>query len=745
MYRYYHILFALFVTFSSVAQTQVGSILQGYIRSDGRPIPFVNIALIGTTRGIVSDSLGQYKITGISAGTYIIRSSGIGYRSYETTISFAENERKSLNINLEAEESSLNEVIITGTMRETFTTQSPVPVEVFTPAFFRKNPTPSLFEALQNVNGVRPQLNCNVCNTGDIHINGMEGPYTMVLIDGMPIVSALSTVYGLNGIPNSLIERVEIVKGAASSLYGSEAVGGLINVITKNPNKAPKISTDLMATSYGEYNADLGLLTQHKKMRALTGINYFNFSKIHDKNNDNFTDITLQKRISVFEKLSWERKENRTANLAFRYLYEDRWGGEKQWTRALRRSDSIYAESVYTQRWELIGNHQLPVANEKITLNYSLNRHEQNAVYGLNSYNALQQIGFGQFVWEKPYLNHNLLLGSALRFTEYNDNTAATPQRQHTWLPGIFVQDELTLNARHVLLGGLRYDYNSQHGHVLTPRAAWKFANNDYIFRLNIGKGFRVVNLFTEDHAALTGAREVVVRNHLRPEQSWNTNANLQRTFTMSKGYFNAEASLFYTYFSNRIVPDYTSNVNQIIYDNLDGYAVSRGLTFNGEFNYEQRLRGNIGFTLMDVFQRQKNAQSGDYEKISQVQAAPFSGTFGISYTYDPWGITLDWTGNFYSQMPLPTLPNDFRPSHSPWFSLQNIQCTKKFANGLAIYGGAKNLLNFVPKNPLMRPFDPFDKTININNPNGYSFDTAYNYAPLQGIRGFLGLRYALY
>jgi outer membrane receptor for ferrienterochelin and colicins len=104
--------------------------------------------------------------------------------------------------------------------------QSPVPVEVYTPRFFRKNPTPSLFAAMENVNGVRPQLNCSVCNTGDIHINGMEGPYTMVLIDGMPIVSGLSTVYGLNGIPNTLIDRVEIVKGPASTLYGSEAVGG---------------------------------------------------------------------------------------------------------------------------------------------------------------------------------------------------------------------------------------------------------------------------------------------------------------------------------------------------------------------------------------------------------------------------------------------------------------------------------------------------------------------------------------
>ena len=90
-----------------------------------------------------------------------------------------------------------------------------------------------------------------MCNTGDIHINGLEGPYTLVLIDGMPIVSGLGTVYGLSGIPNSLIEQIEIVKGPASSLYGSEAVGGLINIITKNTINAPIFSADAFATGWG--------------------------------------------------------------------------------------------------------------------------------------------------------------------------------------------------------------------------------------------------------------------------------------------------------------------------------------------------------------------------------------------------------------------------------------------------------------------------------------------------------------
>ena len=95
-------------------------------------------------------------------------------------------------------------------------------------------------------------MNCSICNTGDIRIQGLEGPYTMVLIDGMPIVSGLGTVYGLNGIPSALIERMEVVKGAASTLYGSEAVGGLINVITKSSDDAPALSADVFGTTWGK-------------------------------------------------------------------------------------------------------------------------------------------------------------------------------------------------------------------------------------------------------------------------------------------------------------------------------------------------------------------------------------------------------------------------------------------------------------------------------------------------------------
>jgi outer membrane receptor for ferrienterochelin and colicins len=146
------------------------------------------------------------------------------------------------------------------------------------------------------------------------------------------------------------------------------------------------------------------------------------------------------------------------------------------------------------------------------------------------------------------------------------------------------------------------------------------------------------------------------------------------------------------------------------------------------------------GGTYMDVSIKEKNP-NGNVVKEKQIQTPDFTGTWTVSYTFPKWNITLDYTGNVTGPMRLPVVPNDYRPEYSPWFSIQNLQVTKRFKSGLEIYGGLKNLLNYIPGDPILRPFDPFDKNIDIDNPNGFTFDPTYNFAPMQGIRGFLGFR----
>ncbi|RCW93456.1 TonB-dependent receptor [Winogradskyella arenosi] len=734
---------------SATAQTTYK--IQGKVFSEGAPLPYANIYIENSIKGSTTNSEGVFTLQDLQPGTYTIAASFTGFKLQKKTITI-QNKDQNLVFNL-IESDALSEVIVTGTLKAVSRLESAVPVEVYSTTFLKKNPTPNIFEALQNVNGVRPQLNCNVCNTGDIHINGLEGPYTLVLIDGMPIVSGLSTVYGLSGIPNSLIEQIEIVKGPASSLYGSEAVGGLINIITKHPDNVPHFFADTFLTGWGELNLDAGFKAKvGEKASVLVGTNYFRFNERIDNNNDNFTDLTLQDRISVFQKWDFKRAHNRKFSVAGRYFYEDRWGGELQWNKNFRGGDEVYGESIYTSRFELLGNYQLPLS-EKVNFQFSYSDHDQNSVYGNTPYIAQQRIGYGQFIWDKTLSNHDFLVGAALRYNYYNDNTTATTIADETTIPSVFVQDEITLHSKQSLLLGTRLDYDSRHGTIFTPRLAYKFKPTDTdIIRLNAGTGFRVVNLFTEEHAALTGARDVVIEETLNPEKSFNLTLNYLKKLYLKNGmYFTFDTSAWYTHFTNAIIPDYDSNPNLIIYDNLDGYSTSKGFSFNVDAVFASGIKASIGGTHQDVSQTENDITT------RQILTERFSGVWSFSYKHYPTHLTLDYTGSLYGPMRLPLLSDlDPRQDYSPTWSIQNIQLTFDGLNNLELYGGVKNLLNWTPNkgNPFIiaRADDPFDENVDFDasgdviatadNPYALTFDPSYVYGPNQGIRLFFGMRY---
>lgn len=755
----------IFLLFFFCSEVHAQHMIKGKVSHKGEKIEFASVKLKKTSYGANTNAKGEFEINGIKSGQYVLEVHMLGFKKYQKEV-ILDADTKEIYVEIELEEAAMNldEVVISGTMKEVSKLDSPVPVEVYSSNFFKANPTPSIFESLQNVNGVRPQLNCNVCNTGDIHINGLEGPYTMVLLDGMPIVSGLSTVYGLTGIPQALIERVEVVKGPASTLYGSEAVAGLINIITKKPENAPLFSAEVLGNSWGEINTDLGLkYALGEKADALLGINYFNYQNPIDNNGDGFTDLTLQNRISLFNKISFKRKDQKDFSLAARYVYEDRWGGEMNWDKQFRGGTEVYGESIFTNRWELIGNYQLP-GSEDLSLQLSANGHEQNSVYGDTEYLASQYIGFAQLLWNKRLgAKHDFLSGIAYRYTYYDDSTPATevlgPEKNMlnnaaiTKLPGLFVQDEISLNQQNKVLLGLRYDHNNNHGHIFSPRInyKWNSADKRNIIRLSVGNGYRVANIFTEEHAALTGAREVVLVGELAPERSWNANLNfVKKIFTRNNTYIGIDASAFYTHFNNQIIPDYDSDPNKIIYENLQGFSVSRGFSLNLDIAFNSGLTILAGATAMDVFAEE------DGLRQRQILTESFSGVWGISYPIAAWGIKLDYTGNVYGPMRLPLLGElDPRPGESPWWSIQNIQLSKALKNGWEVFGGVKNLLNFTPaSNSIARAFDPFDRGVDFdatgqvvptaNNPFALSFDPSYVYAPNQGIRGFLGFRYSL-
>lgn len=162
---------SIVVGFSSEVIAQTGSI-KGKVISEGAVVSSVNITVLSNERITKSDSAGVYSFLNIPIGEYRLQVTGVGFKKMEKSVVVKQDETATLNFDLSNFQTRLDEVVVTGTLKAVNRLESPVPVEVYTPGYFKMNPTPSIFDALQNVNGVRPQLNCNICNTGDIHING---------------------------------------------------------------------------------------------------------------------------------------------------------------------------------------------------------------------------------------------------------------------------------------------------------------------------------------------------------------------------------------------------------------------------------------------------------------------------------------------------------------------------------------------------------------------------------------------
>ena len=724
-------------------------IITGKVFSEGKPLQSASVFVMDTNTGVTTNEEGQFSIyiSNIANPRLVI-----SYLGFKSQIKSIRSETTDLGI-IELEwDNKLEEVVVSGTLKPVSKNDSPIPIEVYGQNFFKANPTATVFEALENVNGIRPQLNCSICSTGEIRINGQEGSYTMVMIDGLPIVSGLSTVYGFSGIPQALIERIEIVKGPASSLFGSEAVAGVINLITQLPENSSKLSVDSFVSSWGEVNTDLAYkYSLSKKTTGLLGVNYFNYSYPIDKNEDGFTDLTMQNRISIFNKFNHVNK----FSIATRFVYEDRWGGQMNWLPIYRGGDTVYGESIYTRRFELFGKYQF---NKNLTFQFSFNDHNQNSAYGNTIFNAYQTIGFGQIIWNKKIVNNELLLGLAYRYTRYDDDTTATfndLSQQNlasiTHLPGIFIQNQTQINTNNTLLLGFRYDRNSIHGNIFTPRINYKINNDDKssTMRLSTGTGYRVTQVFTEQHAALTGAREVVLLEDLNPERSWNANLNFVQKFFLKKGaIIDFDLSLFTTHFSNKIIPDYDTDPNKIIYDNLDGRSISNGLSLNANLLVQGGLRVNLGATYIDTYAEENGIKTMPY------LTERFQGVWKVEKKWIPNDLILDFTGTFTGRMRLPTLGDlDPRPSYSDPFSILNIQLTKIWNNSVESYGGIKNILNFTPaRNSIARSFDPFDRQVAFDgsgnalptpdNPYALTFDPTYVYTSNQGIRFFFGLRW---
>ena len=742
MIRFFVCFLFVFLLFPFFSQSM--EIKGKVIDKQKKPIPFAHVMNLTDSTSAVCDVTGNFKMTIGNLAT-VLKASSVGFESEELNFSIY-SYTSPISFILKENNDILKEMVISGTLQLTDRKESPIPIAVYSAQFLNAVPSPSLVQATNQITGLRPQFNCSVCNTGDIHINGMEGAYSMIVIDGMPIMGGLSTVYGLQGIPTSLIDQVEVIKGPASTVYGSEAMAGLINVVTKNIDCVPKFSLDFNISSWGELQTSIVYkLIDKQRLKAFSSIDIFNYNNPIDNNDDGFTDLSLKNRYSIFNKFQFFNKNGyNPLNLTLRYLNEDRWGGQMNFTEQDRGKNTVYGESILTNRVEASSFYKFS-ESKNLKWQNSFSFHDQKSWYGLVKYEAKQIIGFSQLTWHKSLgEKNNFLSGFALRYNSYNDNTVATLKADNWWLPGFFLQDNFKFSDNQQLLFGWRTDFHSKHGVINSPRINYQLNITDNSsLRIGYGDGFRVVNVFTEDHAALTGAREIIFLEELEPEKSKNLNINFSNSWNTDNLQITLESSVFESRFSNKIIPDFLTNDNQIIYSNLSGYAVARGISSEIFLKmYKIPLKLSANATVLDVSNYNENS-TGEIVKNQQLLAEKYSIKWSLNYWFEKLGLDIVYSATNYGPIRLPILENDFRPEYSLPYTIHNLKLSKNYNNGWTNFISIRNFTNFTPPNySILRGNDPFDQNINdpIDNPEGYTFDASYMYASFQGINLVFGV-----
>ena len=568
---------AMFLGMSAAAQpAKTDAMIFGHVidRSSGQHLPFVNLVLYREAsggkrtqvQGTATDETGHYYLHNVPEGEYVIAVTMVGYKKLERSVEARRGRSTEVNIEIEPNATRLEDVLVSATRYETDRRSSSTVVGMLTPAAMEDVGAVNLAEGLVFQPGLRVENTCQNCGVNSVRINGLDGKYSQVLIDGRPLVSSLAGVYGLEQVPASMIDRVEVIRGGGSSLFGANAIGGVINVITREP------LTNSLDIAYTVSNLEgkawdhvtsLGAAFVSPDRRA--GAYLFGSHRSRqgfDHDGDGFTELGRLRASSLGFRSFYRVTERSKLSLEYHNTYEFRRGGDSI---DLQPHLALVAE----QAEHHIGGGSLTYdfvsadSRARLSLFSSLQHIDRATYYGtgrdLDAYGTsddLTSVSGAQFNYAFDtllFLPAQLIAGA-----EYSRNILEDLQpayhrelNQDIAIASAFVQNEWKNDALGILLG-LRADKHSlMERLVLSPRATLRYSHpSGLVLRASYSSGFRAPQAFDEDLHIMAVGGEVAIISldpDLRPEYSGSASASLGFTRTVGDCSLDLLLEGFYT------------------------------------------------------------------------------------------------------------------------------------------------------------------------------------------------------
>lgn len=698
-------------------------------------VPGASLYWMGTTNATLSNVNGEFSIVSPDSLPAKLICTAVGFDS--DTIIIEQPERSGIEIILRTT-ATLTTVEVSSnqnsTMNKIFT---PINTEVIGKKELLKAACCNLSESFSTNASVDVAFTDAVSGAKKIQMLGLDGVYTQILSENMPMLRGLSAAYGLNYIPGTWIENIMVTKGTGSVVNGYESISGQINLEFLKPQEQKKrffINVYGNLNGRAEANFHAAKKINEKWSTLLFTHASSNFYE-QDMNKDGFLDMPLTQQYSMFNRWNFHNQKNFEAQFGIKGLYENRTGGQKGFNyNADYGKTNVYGIGITTKQAEYFSKTGFLFPStpyKSIGIQTSGKYQEQNMFFGNRKYDGIQKNFYANVIYANIIgtTDHKYKLGTSYLYDNYNESYNDSLFGRTESVPGVFAEYTYTHAENFSLVAGIRADLHNMYGLFYTPRLHLRYnTKTKTTFRLSGGRGFRTNNLFVENQSVFASSRQVIIQEKFKPEIAWNYGISINQQFKLFGNDAFINLDLFRTDFENQIIVDLDQHVNRVVFYNLQGESYSYSLQTDIGFEPLKNFAVKAAYKWYDV------KTTYNYELLDKPYVPRHRVMLNLAYsTYmDIW--RFDFTTNWFGESRLPSTvqnPVEYQlPKKSKSYFLLQGQITKKFRK-IETYLGCENILNYTQKSPIVAANDPYGKY----------FDASMIYAPLEGRIVYFGMR----
>ncbi|CAA6827686.1 MAG: Probable Co/Zn/Cd efflux system membrane fusion protein [uncultured Aureispira sp.] len=725
------------------------------------PLIGATVNWINTTIGGATDLNGWFDIPRIdSLGPHLLEISYVGYETVQVEI-LPNEERLKLVVE---DNATLADIVVEAKERSSFTsTLDPINLETIGTGELRRAACCNLSESFENNATVNVNFSDAVTGAKEIEMLGLRGTYTQMLIENRPSFNRLGRAYGLEYIPGTFIEAIQISKGASTVRNGVQGITGQINTELIKPYKAPLLFLNLFANYTGrvELNAQFNYrITKDWSTGLLMHGNYYG-TEI-DYNEDSFLDIPKKQQVNVISR--WVYKPQFLHfEINVQGIIDNRIGGQTQAT--FQKIAGTPATRLYQVNSEIrrigafgkLGYLDFDNPNQSLAILYDANIHQHTSYFGDKKYSGLQKRFYANFVFQtnlgKTGL-HNLSTGLNYDLIDFKEQFVDINNDRTEHLAAIYAEYDFTKKfnedkgTQFGLILGLRSDliHTQEFTKIYpSPRLNLKYNfSDDMVIRASAGRGVRTTNLLIENLKFMPSYKEFSIQETILPEVAWNYGLNFAWNIKISpklEGSLNVD--VYRTDFENQLVVDLDADptYNTIQFYNLKGPSFANSILVSYTQDLVKGLEARIAYKLNDVRMTYGTV-------LHEMPLMPrHRGLMHLNYTTAKKDWEFNVTLNIIGPQRLPHLHTpygdhlpDYRfEEYSPTYARLNAHISKFFKGGWQVYLGGENLTNYTQEQPILGYQDPFGTSTTNTYAN---FDATSVFAPVFGAQIYAGIKY---